>query len=363
MPSLKRCFIGLTCLVLAGACDKPESTRLEEVPTPHVRSAAVQMVAPRPQSRHLVPFVASRRARLAPRSGGEVVALKVDEEQSVEAGDLLVRFAAADPKGGLMTAKASITRIKESLRDNERELKRARQLAAQGVEATNTVERLETERAVLQAQLNENQGNLVRARDRVGATSIVAPFAGTITAVDTEIGEYLGPGATAVVLAQLDPIALEVPLTQIELRRYDQTGLRFEVRVRDEVLEPKLEWISSEADPVTSTFTARLLVDNGKHKLRAGELAEVAVLAGAQAKVKAVPATAIRWAATQAYVLRIKGETVERVDIGVLDDTEDLVVIEGEVDEGDAVVSAGPIALMPGDEVNVSSAPETLAAR
>lgn len=349
-------------LVPLGGCDRPESTRLDEPPLPHVRVEAIVEVSPRPQSRHLVLLEPARRARLSPRMGGQVIELMVDEQQPVKVGDVLLKLAAQDPRGGLITAKASISRIEEQLRDNERELATARDLVSRGVETTRAVERLETQAATLQAQLREAKGTLVRAKDAVGATTLEAPFSGTVTSVDTELGEYIGPGSVAMVLAQLDPLAAEVPLAESELALHDQGGLGFALVVRGQRLEPTLEWIANEADPGTSTFTARLRIPNPAGTLRAGESAEVEVFGPQREPVLAVPMTAVRWSAGMAYVLRVQGDVVERVEVTVLDDDEDLVTIAGSVKVGEPVVAAGPISLMPGDPVVVVDAPaETLA--
>ncbi len=344
-------------------CDKPESTRLDEQPLPHVRAESVVQVSPRPKSRHLVLLEPARRARLSPRMGGQVIDLLVDEQQSVTVGTVLVKLASQDSKGGLMTAKASISRIKEQLRDTERELKTARELVSRGIETTRAVERLQTQRATYQAQLGEAKGTLVRAKDAMGASTIEAPFSGVVTRIDTELGEYIGPGNVAMVLAQLHPLAAEVPLSEAELAMYDASGLRFTLVIRGERIDPQVEWIANEADAGTSTFTARLRVPNEQGSLRAGESAQVEVHGPQQAAVLAVPMTAVRWSAQMPYVLRLRDAEVERVDVAVLDDSDDLVTISGPVAVGDRVVAAGPISLMPGDEVVVVDAPsETLAA-
>ena len=349
------CFGGL-------GCDKPTSTRLEEQPLPHVRAEAVVEVSPRPRSRHLVLLEPARRARLSPRMGGQVIDLLVDEQQPVKVGQVLIKLAAQDSKGGLMTAKASISRINEQLRDTRRELATARDLVARGVETTRAVERLETQQATLKAQLGEAKGTLVRAKDALGASSLDAPFSGTITSIDTELGEYIGPGNVAMVLSQLDPLAAEVPLSEAELAMHDRGGLRFSLLVRDQQIEPEIEWIASEADAGTSTFTARLRVPNGAGTYRAGESAQVQVHGPERAAVMAVPMTAVRWSAKSPYVLRLRDDEVERVDVTVLDDDEALVVIAGPVMVGDRVVAAGPVSLMSGDQVVVVDAPtQTLA--
>ena len=357
----------LLCVFVCGplGCDAQESTQLEEKLAPHVRVAEVRLIEPRPRSRHLAPLQAHRRARLSPRTGGQVLVLSADEEMKVEQGDVLVRFAAQDSKGGLMSAKASITQIQESLSDAERELEDARDLVAKGAGTTREVERLETQIATLTAQLSNAKGTLVQAKDRVGAATLEAPFAGTITAVQTEVGEFVAPGVVAVVLAELDPIAVDVPLTQAEVETYDREGgLSFDVEVRDAPVQAALEYISSESTD-GSTFTARLRIDNPGERLRSGELVDVEVYGAARDPVKSVPFTAVRWAADQAYVLTVdEAGTLGRVDVTVLDEADEVVIIEGEIAAGQRVVETGPTALREGDTVKVVAAPaDTLAGR
>ena len=101
---------------------------------------------------------------------------------------------------------------------------------------------------------------------------------------------------------------------------------------------------------------------NPSARLRAGESAQVEVFGPERAPITAVPMTAVRWAADVSYVLRLQGTKVERVEVTVLDDSEELVTIAGPVAAGDRVVAAGPLSLMPGDEVVVVDAQaETLA--
>lgn len=354
-----RCLLAwaLGLPLLVSACDKPESTRLVDVPPPHVRVETVVSVSPRPKSRHLVLLQPARRARLSPRMGGQVIDLLVEDQQEVRAGDVLVKLAAGDSKGGLITAKASISRIDEQLRDTDRDLETTRDLVARGIETTRAVERLQTQQATLQAQRREAKGTLLRAKDAVGASTLDAPFSGTVTSVDTELGEYIGPGSVAMVLAQLDPLAAEVPLAEAELAMHDQGGLHFAIVIRGTRTEPELEWIANEADPGTSTFTARLRIPNPAGILRAGESAEVEVFGPQRDPVLAVPMTAVRWSAGMAYVLRVSGDEVERIDVRVLDDSDALVTIEGPLGVDDPVVAAGPISLMPGDHVVVVDTP------
>src|SRR5690606_34936350 len=137
-----------------------------------------------------------------------------------------------------------------------------------------------------------------------------------------------------------------VPLTQREVRLADDGGLEYEVRARGQTFQPELEWLASDATPGTSTFVARLKLPNPELQLRGGEFVEVFVYGAKKERVNAVPATAVRWMANQAYILKVEnGKTTRRVDVQVGKDAEELVIVEGALQEGDVVVSMGPVTL------------------
>lgn len=347
----------------AGACDRGAQEAEPELVLPRVRVAEVREVVPEVSSRHLVLLEPKRRAKLAPRFGGQIVELAVVDQQSVAADELVARLADADARGSLQSARASRESASERLVDLERQLADARALLDVGAGTRREVERLETEIATTQATIRQTAGQVIQSRDRRDANLIHAPFAGVITALDVEIGEYVGPGVALASLSELDTLALEVPLSESEMVLHDRATLRFEVRVRDEPVEAKLIWVAREADPGTNTFAARLELPNPAQRLRAGESAEVRIRGATGKPRRVVPATAVRWEGPRPYLLRARPEgdasegtlRVERIDVTVHEDVElgpglaPGVAIEGPLEVGDRVVASGPTTLMDGD--------------
>ncbi len=332
---------------------------MPEVRVPRVRIAEVREVVPEVSSRHLVLLEPKRRARLAPRFGGQIAELAVVDQQAVEEGDTLARLVDADARGSLQSARASRDSASERLADLQKQLEDARDLQAVGAGTQREVERLESEMATTRASIRQAAGAITQSRDRRDANLLLAPFAGIITAVDVELGEYVGPGTTLATLSQLDVLALEVPLSEREMVLHDRGAVTFEILVRGETIAAKLVWVAREADLGTNTFKARLELDNPEQRLRAGESAEVAIR-GATGKARlVVPATAIRWEGPRAYLLRAhaQGEQqrLERVEISVHEDVElglgnvQGVAVEGPIVAGDRVISSGPSTLTDGD--------------
>lgn len=344
--------LNLTIGLVIG-CDGEEEAATEEL-EPRVRIAEVREVVPEVSSRHLVLLEPWRRAQLAPRYGGQIAELLIVEQSEVAGGDLLVRLVDADARGSLMSAQASRSGSEKRLDDLERQLADARELLASGAGTRREVERLETEIETTRASIQQASGQIIQSRDRREANEITAPFSGVITALDAELGEYVGPTKPIATLSELDPLRVSVPLSQLEMVVHERGHLKFELLVRDTTMPAELEWIAREAEAGTNTFTARLRIPNPDKRLRAGEAIEVRVR-GAKGEARlVVPATAVRWEGKQAYVLRAVAtadgrEQLARVDVSVHEDVDGAVAIEGPLAPGERVVSSGPATLVDGD--------------
>lgn len=352
LPTKLGLALALALAVVAG-CGSESEAAVEE-PKPRVRIAEVREVVPEVSSRHLVLLEPWRRAQLAPRYGGQIAELLITEESEVQTGELLVRLVDADARGSLMSAQASRSGSEKRLADLERQLADARDLLASGAGTRREVERLETEIETTRASIRQAAGQIIQSRDRREANEITAPFSGVITALDAELGEYVGPTSPIATLSELDPLRVSVPLSQLEMVVHEQGGLSFELLVRGNAMSAELEWIAREAEPGTNTFTARLRIPNPQKRLRAGEAVEVRVRGAKGEPRLVVPPTAVRWEGKRAYVLRavaIAGglEQLERLDVSVHEDVDDGVAIEGPLAAGDRVVSSGPATLVDGD--------------
>lgn len=342
----------------ASGCDAKDEGAEQAERVPRVRIAEVVELTPELGSRHLVLLEPWRRAQLSPRYGGQIAELLVEEQNEVAEGDLLVRLVDTDARGSLITAQASRTSAEKRLDDLERQLEDARELLASGAGTRREVERLETEIATTRASVRSAAGQIIQSRDRKSANAITAPFSGVITSLDAQLGEYAAPGAPLMTLSELDPLRLDVPLSQPEMVVHLRQGLRFEALIRGEVVPVEVEWIAREAEAGSNTFPARLRVANADKQLRAGEAVEVRVRGVERDSVLVVPPTAVRWDAGKAYVLRASSsgsgeaarETLERVEIRVHEDVGGGVAVSGPLAAGERVVSSGPATLVDGDQ-------------
>lgn len=353
-PQVQFAAVLLLALGLAG-CTASEASPVDPVDLlPRVRVAEVVMESPSRASRHLVLLEPARRARLGARFGGQVERVRVQEQQRVPVGKHLVALDDDEARAAVLAAESALTQAQAQAADAERELQIARDLAEQGAGAARPQERAEAAALGARAAVQQAEAGLIQAKDRLEASILRAPFAGRVVRIDTERGEFLMPGVPVVVVADLDTLALQVPLSDREAAQHDRDGLSFEVRVRGELIPAGPDWVASEAAEGNTTFPARLTIDNAGGLLRAGETAEIVVTShSAAADSPAVPSGAVRWSGSAPYVLRLDGDRLELQAVEVLEDVGGLVTLAGPLQPGDLVVSAGPNTLADGDPVVV----------
>jgi len=152
-------------------------------------------------------ITACRRARLAPRSGGQIAKLSVKEGDRVTKGQVLLELWNQDLDAELRLAKdrkaTAQSRSDEVCLNSDlaaRELKRSRQLKDQGFisdEALDrAVSRAQASRAscsAARAEVRQTESQIAAMRAQLSTTYLRAPFAGIVADVSGEVGEFTTP--------------------------------------------------------------------------------------------------------------------------------------------------------------------------
>ncbi len=152
-------------------------------------------------------ITACRRARLAPRSGGQIAKLSVKEGDRVEKDQVLLELWNADRAAQLRLAQDQ--RASAASRRDEiclkadlsaRELSRTRQLKDQGFISEEALDRALAEAQAGRASCSAADAEVRQAESRVAAvradlstTYLRAPFAGIVAEVTGEVGEFTTP--------------------------------------------------------------------------------------------------------------------------------------------------------------------------
>jgi RND family efflux transporter MFP subunit len=336
---------------LAAAC----SARTEKaaLPQPGAATRAVRVTRPSASvETSLARATGLLRARedavLSARATGQIKRIRVQVGDRVKAGAVLAEMDPVNAQIAVENARATERLAAARLAEAERELGRARVLLdAQGMPQA-AFDLAQTGREVAAAQHDQAKAGLRAAEQALRDTTIVAPFAGVVTA------KYRNAGDTVTMM----PVSPIVALTDVD---------HLEVRLAvPEALEPAVEAgqvVEGTTTPGGRRFQAKVrtkgaVVDAGNRTVEV--LADVKVAEGLRpgTLVNAdfgrfgdggglfVPASAVKTDGKASWVLVVAGGKVERRDVVARPVHPGTTAVKGLAPDADVIVDPG--SLQPG---------------
>ncbi|WP_322798842.1 efflux RND transporter periplasmic adaptor subunit [Thermoflexus sp.] len=245
-------------------------------------------------------------------------------------------------------ARLQYEKLKAGARPEQLEAARAQLAQAQASLARLQPDPLIIERTRL--QLEQARLQLEQARRRLEQATLVAPFDGTIAALNIEIGQVVGPGVPggAILLADLSDLYLDLTVDEVDVVRLKE-GMPVAITLDalpGRTFRGHIESIDPAATEAggAATYRVRVVLDEQDPALRSGMSATVEIEVDRRENVLLVPNAAVRRDRTtgRAFVNRVVGDRVEEVEIrlGAQGETES-EVLEG-LREGD-IVALGDI--------------------
>jgi RND family efflux transporter MFP subunit len=245
---------------------------------------SVSVVSPSPGKADLgVPLPAEVQAFVeAPifaRASGYLKKWDVDIGQHVDAGQLLAEIDTPELDQQLEQAKAEVAQAEANLTLAKSTSERwADLLKTASVSEQETAEK-QADFELKKANLEAAHANLHRLQDLKSFARVTAPFAGTITARDTDVGQLItaGNGRWLFRLAQTNPLRVYVHVPQT-LSRAVEPGQAADLSISElpgRKFPAKIVRTAGAMDPVSRTLLAELEVDNPKNEILAGSYAQV----------------------------------------------------------------------------------------
>jgi len=239
--------------------------RAPSVETTTVRASILSLNAPTLASTGYL--VADRQSAISPKISGKIVTLNFDTGTRVRRGDVLAVLDSSQIRAQVAEAKASYD-------EAAREYGRQRSLWQAGVVARSLLDSAQSQMQVARARLDQTT---ILLRD----TIITAPFDGTITAKNVEIGEVVSPlsmgtvpgsttgGGTIGMLADLGTLELEADVNESNLGQLSQ-GQPAEVTVDafpGQKWKGRLRLIVPTADRAKGVVKVKIAIENPSDRL------------------------------------------------------------------------------------------------
>ncbi len=290
--------------------------------------------------------VGTSRARFSTElyaaSSGEIVAVRFEPGQYVEAGQVLVELDSREQRLSLRQAQLELD-------EAERLYDRYRRSSDSGAVVPTVLDAAKT-------ALEKARVELRRAEIALEDRTVRATFNGHVGVTEVDPGDRVG---TDTLITTLDDrssllVRFDVPEAHVgELTVGDRLSLQAWNSGAEEMTGEIVD-MGSRIDPRNRTFTARARVNNEDDRLRPGMSFRVQIDIDGDLYAS-VSETGVRWGADGAYVWAIVAGTAERVPVQIVQRREGRVLVRGDLARGDVIVVEGTQRMRDGVAVDVDS--------
>lgn len=223
--------------------------------------------------------------KISSEVSGEIIELPIKEGQAIKKGDLLVRINPDLYESGVSRSSAAMSTAKAGLSQSEAQLKEAKlnydrnkKLLEKGVISKSEWDKIVSAYEVAQASkqsayfsVQSAGASVTEARDNLNRTTIYSPVDGTISVLDTELGERVVgtqqmTGTEILRVANLNNMEVEVDVNENDIVKIE-IGDEAEIEV-DAYLRRKFKGIVTSISNSASNALTADQVTNFKVKVR-----------------------------------------------------------------------------------------------
>ena len=133
-------------------------------------------------------------SQVAAEVAGEIVGVFVDEGQGVAAGTVLAEVDNSEYQLELKREQAEVRRLNALLRQQERELARAKKLYQENLIAEDELDSIDAELDALRQQLVGAQAQANSTDRRLTKTRLIAPVDSEVATRNIDVGDYVQTG-------------------------------------------------------------------------------------------------------------------------------------------------------------------------
>jgi len=286
------CLAGMLVLPLSSCGKEEEKVAEKEVIRP-VKMVTVTSSTDALQRKFPGMVRAARRADLAFQVDGTLKELPVDEGQEVKEGQLIAQLDQRDFENNLRNAQGQLARVKAALESAQSEYDRILRIQKQDSGAASESMVVKRREAVDQAkaEIKSAQAAADAARDKLGYTTLRAPFGGVVSKRYVDNFQEVRAKQAIVSLDDISSLEILVDLPEIvvaSLRESDkQTGSEALAHAEfaaapGKEYHLKVKEFATRADPKTQTYQVVLQMERPK---------DVLILPGMTATVVGNPPT------------------------------------------------------------------------
>jgi RND family efflux transporter MFP subunit len=326
-----------TCLLVGCHSKEEQAVKVDSV---KVTLQTVETVSRNQSLTYSGTIEADNTAQVGFAVPGTIDNVAVQEGQHVQKGQLLASIDATEYKNALAIADAGLEQA-EDLYNRLDGLYKKGSLPAKDY--------IDIKTKVAQAKANKT----INAK-HIADSRLYAPMPGIITAKMIERGSTAAPGIPAFTIIKTDRVYAKASVPESEIGSL-KTGIKATILIPtlNEKVIGIINIINPLADPVSKTYSVKIILNNSNGRLLPGMIANVAINSGKATHVIIIPATAVvRDADDLTYVFVAQGQKAvrKRITASGVTGANELLISDG-LQAGDKIITAGQTRLKDGSSI------------
>ncbi len=301
------------------------------------------------------------RAPLYARVSGYLKYWKYDIGAQVKAGALMAEIEAPDLDQQLAQAEADLATAEANLTLSKSTAERWQSMLGTNAVSKQEVDEKTGDLAAKQALVKAARANVERLKATEGFTRIVAPFDGTVTARQTDVGQLIqaggGGGPELFEVSDVRTLRVYVSVPQNYVPRVPP-GTQARISVPEHPDKTYDATVESSAQAVTAssgTTLMQLAVDNQARELMPGSYAQVRLELAHSGGTLSIPASALIFDAKGLRVATVDGsDHVQLKTITIARDLGSTLEINAGLTPQDRVIQSPPDGLVDGSLVRIA---------
>jgi len=222
---------------------------------------------------------AAQKSTLSAQVSGRVEVINFDVDDTVNAGEVILRIRDNEYRARLQKARATLAEAKAGFKDAQLEFKRSSDLVKKKVISESSFDKSKANLQAAEARVAASEASIVEAQEQLNNTVIHAPYSGVVVERHIELGEttHIGqPVMTGFSLENLR-VSVYVPQSLINAVRLHRSA-RVILLDNQSSIETEALTIFPYANPENHAFQVRANLKQSDQTLYPGMLVKVAFL-------------------------------------------------------------------------------------
>ncbi len=271
----------------------------------------------------------------------------------VQQGAVIAQLDDRNLKLQLSQLQAQQRQLKANVTYFEKQQQRMDELAKNYSTAVSEIDRNRRDLQVAKEQLSALAAEMDMLALNLEKTQIKAPFAGTVNAHFATLGELITVSMPLLQLVDTEHLDVQVA-TPLNLASFATQAKHAQVKWGDELVSLPIRTWGAAGNQASRTFDLRL--DASGLSLFPGTAVQVSLPKSAPETAVMVPRDGLILRENNSFVFTVDdSNTAHRVSVQVGQGVAEWVVVSGQVNTGDRIVTRGGELLQDGDSVRMSS--------